>query len=95
MARTENTTLFMQQAYPGYAGIVERGIRKDPAFRDLCEDFERCALALEAARQRNDDDREARINEYEQLLGELAQDVEAWLGAMSGSNDAPGEPESQ
>jgi len=79
----------MQRAYPGYGDSIARGLRADPAFRDLCEDYQRCAVALEDVRQRSDDDRRERITEYEQLLGELARDVEDWLAGTSARENTP------
>lgn len=73
----------MQQAYPKYADLIDRGLRDDPAFRELCEDFRRCACALEEIRRRGDASRTERALEYEQLLGELAGDVESWLETLS------------
>lgn len=90
MMRTEGTRFFMYRAYPGYADAIERGLREDPAFRDLCDDFRRCAVALKDLRGQKGEYQVARVAEYEQLLSELAGDVESWLTAVSGGGDMPG-----
>ncbi len=76
MSRNEDTCLFMQRAYPAYADIVECALRENSNFRDLCRDFQQCAIALEHCRTQEGSDNSERICEYEQLLAELAADVE-------------------
>ena len=79
-AALADTRLFVQRAYPRYADVIDRGFREDPAFRDLCEDYQQCAIALEDNRRYRGGESIERIAEYEQLLGELANDIEVWLG---------------
>jgi hypothetical protein len=70
-------------AYPGYDEIIELGFREYPAFRDLCEDYRSCAVALDGWRRPGSAAYEERTNEYEELLADLAREIEGWLASLS------------
>ena len=69
-------------AYPGYGEIIEHGFRDYPAFRDLCEDYRSCAIALDRWRKPGSAACEERVHEYEELLAGLAREIEGWLASL-------------
>jgi hypothetical protein len=68
--------------YPGYDEIIEHGFHEYPAFRDLCEDYRSCAIALEGWRKQGRAADEERAHEYEELLADLALEIEGWLAFL-------------
>jgi hypothetical protein len=71
--------------YPGYDEIIEQGFREYPAFRDLCEDYRSCAIALDGWRKPGSAAYEERAHEYEELLADLAGEIEGWLASLKGA----------
>ena len=70
-------------AYPGCGEIIEHGFREYPAFRELCEDYRRCAVALEGWRKPDRVAYQERVHEYEELLADLAREIESWFVSLS------------
>ena len=70
------------KAYPGFGEIIEHGFREHPAFRDLCEDYCSCAAALEGWRKPGSTACEERVHEYEELLADLAREIEGWFASL-------------
>ncbi|MEJ2604806.1 MAG: hypothetical protein P8172_16260 [Gammaproteobacteria bacterium] len=83
MGQRETTRLLIQRAFPGHDEVIERGLREHPTFHELCDDYRRCARALEDRKRRHGSGNADRVCEYEQLLSELADEVQGWLEALS------------
>lgn len=73
-------------AYPGCGEIIEHGFREYPAFRELCEDYRRCAVALEGWRKPGCVAHQERVHEYEELLADLAREIESWFASLSSAD---------
>lgn len=93
MKPAQGTSSLIRGLFPGYEELVDRGLSEHPAFLELCEDYRRCSDALENLRKPGDADRPERVREYEDLLDELALELEASLAVMSGRRDGPGRPD--
>jgi len=74
---------------PGRAALIESVYRRNPAFRDLCGDYRRCAAALERWRRSDDAASPAREREYADLLNELRGETVQWLDAMEAHSTPP------
>lgn len=72
----------LREAFPGRGDAIERGIREHSTFRELCDDYRRCAVALDEWR-RGDTGHPERIREYEELLAELVREIEGWLEILA------------
>lgn len=72
----------IKRSFPGHDSLIDRAYRENESFRDLCHDYCNCALALERWRRLIGVDPSSRNREYLELLAELAEEVESWLGAM-------------
>jgi len=83
MKRATDTKTLIRKVYPGNDEAIERGLAQHPAFRELCEDYRRCAVALEAWQQATDVHHPERVREYEELLAGLARELEGWIGVLS------------
>jgi len=87
----KTTAVMIKGAFPGHVGAIDRGLRDHPSFRELCEDYRRCASALERWRKLDGEGPASRRHEYEELLAELASEVETWFEVLErGSNGADG-----
>lgn len=84
--------MLIQRAFPGHGALIERGLREHPTFRELCDDYRRCAIALEDRKGRACAGNSDRVCEYEQLLAELADEVRGWLEALSQGRGGAGTP---
>jgi len=82
MAAKRDIAAQISSSFPGYGRLIDLGYRHDPTFRELCDDYGRCAAALERWQRSSGDKSSSRSQEYSELLAELAADVEAWLDAM-------------
>ena len=82
MAVERNIAAHVSSSFPGYGRLIDLGYRHDPTFRELCDDYLRCAAALKRWQRSNGDESSPRIEEYSELLAELAGEVEAWLDGM-------------
>lgn len=76
-------------AFPGHDELIDRGLRDHRGFRDLCEDYRRCASAIERWKRANGAVHASRRREYEDLLAELAQEVEGWIEALESEAARP------
>jgi len=90
MGQRESTRLLIQRAFPGHGALIEQGLREHPTFRELCDDYRRCAIALEDRKRRDCGGNAERVCEYERLLAELADEVRGWLEALSQGRGRPG-----
>jgi hypothetical protein len=55
---------------------------EDPAFVELCEDYRRCFVALENLRRPGAIGSPERVREYEELLAELARELDGCLEGL-------------
>ena len=72
----------IKRSFPGHDSLIDRAYQESASFRDLCRDYRECAQALERWRRLNGVDLSSRTREYLELLAELAEEVELWLGAL-------------
>ena len=82
MAAKRDIAAQISFSFPGYGRLIDLGYRHDPTFRELCDDYLRCAAALERWQRSGGDESSSRTQEYSELLTELAGEVETWLDAM-------------
>jgi hypothetical protein len=80
-ARQDARTL-VTSSFPGHDSLIDRAYRENESFRDLCQDYRNCALALDRWRRQKGDQPSRRAREYAELLAELTGEVESWLGAL-------------
>ena len=73
---------FVRQCFPEIGALIERAYRNSPSFRDLCQDYRNCAVALDRWIQLAGDEPAQRVEEYTELLAELAAEVESWIVEM-------------
>ena len=80
-------------AFPGRDELIERAFRRNSSFRDLCQDYRKCATALERWRRSDSEASSVRAREYADLLAELELELEGWLdiAANDGVKPTPGE----
>jgi hypothetical protein len=83
----QRTRSLIQYLHPGREALVDRGLSESSDFRELCEDYRRCFVALENLRQSGATAKSERILEYEELLAQLALEIEATLEASMQSQD--------
>ncbi len=81
------TESLIQSLYPGREALIDRGLSEYPAFRELCEDYRRCFVALENLRRTDATEHPERILEYEELLAQLAREVEGSLEGLLQQQD--------
>ena len=81
MAAKRDIAVQISSSFPGNERLIDGAYRDDPTFRDLCDDYLRCAAALERWKRSNGDKSSSRSQEYSELLAELTDEVEAWLDA--------------
>jgi len=79
----------VRAAFPGHDSLVDRLFRDHEGFRELCDDYRRCAVALDRWQRLNGDDPSARGREYAALLTELAVEIETWLEAIQNEDLRP------
>jgi hypothetical protein len=72
----------IQSVYPGREELIDRGLSEYPAFRELCEDYRRCLITLENLRQPGATEHPERVREYEELLAQLARELEGSLEGL-------------
>jgi hypothetical protein len=78
----KNTQTLITCAFSGRELLIERVYRESGSFRDLCGDYRKCASALERWRRLGGAS-SPRVDEYAELLDELAEEIEAWLDAVA------------
>jgi hypothetical protein len=79
MKRGQGTRSLIRNLYPGSAARIDRWLDESLDFRELCEDYRRCFVALESLRQLEAAAHPDRIVEYEDLLTQLAREIEQSL----------------
>jgi len=66
-------TLF--DRFPERKETIKALFKKNESFKTLCEDYHRCAAALQHWNQFLDEDAPVRMREYETLLRELEEEI--------------------
>lgn len=79
MVARHDTRMFIKNAFPGHDGLIERAYRESLSFRDLCQDYRNCAVALDRWRRQSGEGPSSRTQEYTDLLLKLRAEVESWL----------------
>jgi hypothetical protein len=82
MRSRQDARSLVRDAFPGQDALIDSGFRDHPPFRELCRDYRECAVALERWRRLTGEGPSSRAEEYTELLAELAEEIELWLGAM-------------
>ena len=83
MKLDNDARILIRNTYPGRGELIDLGLRDNPAFRELCEDYCSCANALEKWRGMRGTANPERVREYEELLAELVKEIEDWLEMLS------------
>jgi transposase-like protein len=78
------------RGFPEQRDVIERTFRDQPSFRELCEDYHRCAAALGRWRRLHGEASSARSREYAELLEELTREIEECLGMATAGPSRPG-----
>jgi hypothetical protein len=79
MISKQDTLSLVTNALPGRDSLIERAYRANSSFRSLCQDYRKCAEALERWRRSEVSASFSRAQEYAELLASLAQEIESWL----------------
>ena len=79
----------IKSAFPGRDELVDRGLREDATFRDLCRDYRQCAVALERWSLSSDAASASRIQEYAEILDDLSAEIRSWLDSLQARWDRP------
>jgi hypothetical protein len=90
MGSKQDARSLVREAFPGREAVIDRGLRDHSSFRELCEDYRKCAAALQWWRRLSGDGPASRSREYEGLLADLAMELEVWLEDLE---EARGQPE--
>jgi len=83
MVSRQDARSLIKSAFPGHDSLVDRACRESASFRDLCQDYRNCAVALERWRRLSDDEPSPRVHEYTELLAELAEEIASCLAGMT------------
>ena len=83
MTRALDTLRLLHEAFPERDRLVEQAYRGNRSFRELCNDYRRCWVALESWQRQGDEATEERSREYTELLAELRGEISIWLEAMA------------
>lgn len=89
MGLRQDIPALIRTSFPGRDPLIERVFHDNQTFRDLCQDYRRCAAALNRWSARADAEAVPRQQEYAELLAELGREIESWLDAME--TDSPRE----
>lgn len=80
---SKGTTLSMIQArFPGREGPVARAYGENRSFHELCDDYQKCASAVDRWQRSEGNGVASHRQEYEELLEELGLEIRTWLEAM-------------
>ena len=82
MTRAPDTLRLLHEAFPGRDRLVEQAYRDNRSFRELCNDYRRCAAALERWNRLEAKRSDPRREEYGELLEGLRGEIQTWLEAM-------------
>ena len=83
MKPSQGTRSLIHSLYPGRETLIDLGFSEYPPFLELCEDYQRCVAALEDLRRPGSSGTPERVREYEELLIELAGELEGCLEDLS------------
>jgi seryl-tRNA synthetase len=89
MRSKQNARSLVVRAFPGHEAAIDRALRDDASFRELCEDYRKCAAARNRWQRLTGDGPASRSREYDELLGELGNELEAWLEDLEKAQDRP------
>jgi hypothetical protein len=89
MKSRQDAKSLVRDAFPGHDALIDSVFRDHATFRELCEDYRKCAVALERWRRLNGEGPLSRTREYTELLAELAEEIELWLDAMENGSVPP------
>ncbi|HSN54156.1 MAG TPA: hypothetical protein VLT32_05770 [Candidatus Sulfomarinibacteraceae bacterium] len=94
MGSRQDARLLVVRAFPDREAAIDRALRDHASFRELCEDYRKCASALKRWRRLNGDGPSSRSREYAELLADLTAELEAWLEDLRDGQEHPigGEP---
>jgi len=67
------------EKFPGRIDDIKRLLRENRDFQTICEDYRRCAEALNHWSQSNEKEAPIRRQEYEQLFQELMDEICLYL----------------
>jgi hypothetical protein len=84
-----DTLHLIRHAFPGRDDLIEQAYRRNRPFKELCDDYRRCVLALERWKQEENNQTGRRISEYAELLGQLAAEIGTWVQAMETCSYGP------
>lgn len=79
MGSRQDARSHVVRAFPGREAAIDRALRDHASFRELCEDYRKCASALKRWRRLNGDGPSSRSREYAELLADLAAEIEEWI----------------
>jgi hypothetical protein len=79
MGTTQEARVLVKKAFPDHHQAIERAYDEHPSFRELCQDYRQCSLALARWRQDRDPAPMQRSREYAELLDELANEIRTWF----------------
>jgi hypothetical protein len=81
MGSRQDARTAVTRAFPDHEAAIDRALRDHASFRELCEDYRRCASALNRWQRLDGDGPAARSREYHALLEELGLEIQDWLDA--------------
>lgn len=79
----DQNLLMILDAFPSCGDCVQALYETNSAFRSMCQDYVDAHIALQSWQQSSKAEATLRIEEYHTLIGELSEDIDAWI-AMSG-----------
>ena len=71
----------IQARFPGRERSIARAFGENPSFRDLCDDYRKCASAVDLWQRHQGTSAALRRQEYAELLEELGLEIRTWLNA--------------
>lgn len=74
----------LRAEFPGRDRLIEQAYHHNLPFRELCDDYRKCVIALERWKRLETNGTGQRREEYTELLGELRGEIQTWLEAMEG-----------
>ena len=74
-------SLFLiMERFPDRGDNLRRMYLKSETFKTICEDFKKCAEAIEYWNRSNHENASKRAKEYSDLLAELEEEIRDYLG---------------
>ena len=71
-------------SFPGRDRQIVVAFRDQPSFQQLCLDYGEWAAAIDYWNRASKTEAQNRSKEYSELLRQLAQEIESWLGEIDG-----------